>query len=79
MQNFFCEKSITKSTYVTEEIRSLAVFEFFTCNPAASINIKSNKIIITKNESLMLLRNENQQKDKTMQGYLFLVRKLRGD
>lgn len=36
---------------LAEEIPSLAVFEFFTCIPAASINMKSNQIIITKNES----------------------------
>lgn len=36
---------------LAEDIPSLAVFEFLTCNPAASINMKSNQIIITKNES----------------------------
>lgn len=52
MQNFVCDKSMTKQTYVTEEIPSLVVFEFFTCNPVALINMKSNnKILITKNKS----------------------------
>lgn len=30
---------------------SLAIFEFLRCNPAALINMKSNKILITKNKS----------------------------
>lgn len=42
---------MSKQAYVTEEIPSLAVVEFFMYNPAALINVKSNKIIITKNES----------------------------
>lgn len=51
MKTIVCEKSMTKQTYVTEEMPSLIVFEFFTCNPAALINMKSNKILITKNKS----------------------------
>lgn len=42
---------MTKQTYVTEEMPSIAVVEFCTYNPAVLINMKSNKIIITKNES----------------------------
>lgn len=51
MQNFVCDKSMTRQTYVTEEIPSLVVFEIFACNPVALINMKSNKILITKNKS----------------------------
>lgn len=81
MKKFFCEKSMTKQTYLTEEIPSLAGVEFCTYNPVAMINMKSNKIIITKTRvgRLMLQRKENQPKNKTLQGYLFLVRKLRGE
>lgn len=43
MKKFFCEKSMTKQTYVTEEIPSPAGVEFCTYNPAALINIKSKK------------------------------------
>lgn len=47
----FCYKSKKGQTYVTEEMPSLAIFEFLRCNPAALINMKSNKILITKNKS----------------------------